>query len=138
MGQTLLLMIVVGLGCARAGVITCCKEKTVGGVKYRKTGDEDTSKFGCKENCAYEKVNSPGPKFCFKKGNLEVECAGEGTATTSTMDEKSSTVDSAKTSPNPSGASSGTCSNTLMDKCNVANCQVTCSDDVTSKSLSSS
>ena len=54
---------------------TCCKEKTVGGVKYRKTGDEDTSKFGCVENCAYEKVDSPGPKFCFKNGNLKVKCA---------------------------------------------------------------
>ena len=47
-------------------------------MKYRKTGDEDTSKFGCVENCAYEQVDSPGLKFCFQNGDLEVECAGEG------------------------------------------------------------
>jgi len=56
---------------------TCCAKKTVGGVEYSLLDDKtDTSSFGCKSNCVYEK-DVGGGRFCFAKGDMEVAC-GDG------------------------------------------------------------
>ena len=34
--------------------------------------------YGCKSNCVFEKESSPGSRFCFKEGDLEVVCDGDG------------------------------------------------------------
>ena len=47
-------------------------------MKYKKSGEEDTSSFNCLNNCVYEKVDSPGSKYCFKEGDLTVECGKGG------------------------------------------------------------
>jgi hypothetical protein len=40
----------------------------------------DTVNYGCKSNCVYEKKGSPGSRFCFKEGYLEVVCDEEGSS----------------------------------------------------------
>merc|ERR1719376_209624 len=57
-----------------AGMPECCKEKSVGGVSYVLLEETDTGRYGCKSNCVYEKVDSPGSRFCFKVGGLNVVC----------------------------------------------------------------
>jgi len=59
-----------------ANMKDCCLKKTVGGESYSlvKKDKEFTSMYGCPAPCIYEKVGSPGSKFCFKPGDLEVEC----------------------------------------------------------------
>merc|ERR1711936_1398103 len=59
-----------------ANMKDCCLKKTVGGESYSlvKKDKEFTSLYGCPAPCIYEKVGSPGSKFCFKPGDLEVEC----------------------------------------------------------------
>merc|ERR1712179_711923 len=52
----------------------CCKEKMVGGVSYVLVEETDTGRYGCHSNCVFEKVDSPGSRFCFKEGDLEVVC----------------------------------------------------------------
>jgi len=63
-------------------ILDCCKEKTVGGVDYLLVGlsDSDTKRLGCKSDCMFERKDSPGSRFCFATGDLEVTCEDdEGT-----------------------------------------------------------
>jgi len=54
---------------------SCCVKKTVGGVAYTLVTEEDTTKYGCKENCIYSRDDQPGgTQFCFKAGDLESVC----------------------------------------------------------------
>ena len=86
----LLLLLLVLLSSAQ---LTCPKEKNVGGICYtRKEDGVDTSKYGCKENCTYQKKHHDHHDhhghhghhghhdlFCFKVGDLPVShCEGEG------------------------------------------------------------
>merc|ERR1719315_618963 len=57
-----------------ASIPECCKEKMVGGVSYVLVEETDTGRYGCHSNCVFEKVDSPGSRFCFKEGDLEVVC----------------------------------------------------------------
>merc|ERR1712013_343491 len=57
-----------------ASIPECCKEKMVGGVSYVLKEETDTERYGCKSNCVFERVDSPGSKYCFKEGDLEVVC----------------------------------------------------------------
>ena len=34
----------------------------------------DTGEYGCKDNCVFEKIGSPGSRVCFKEGDLAVVC----------------------------------------------------------------
>merc|ERR1719250_355447 len=56
----------------------CCTSKVVGGVEYTLRTEMDTAAYGCVNNCIFEKVDEPGPLFCFAVGDLEVICDGEG------------------------------------------------------------
>jgi len=50
-------------------------KKTVGSVPYSLIAEDDTTKYGCEENCIYTRDDQPGGKqFCFKAGNLESAC----------------------------------------------------------------
>ena len=61
---------------------SCCPQKTVGGVAYQLVEDvEDTSKFGCSENCVYTR-DGDGDRFCFKEGVGAVQCFENVTACT--------------------------------------------------------
>ena len=51
----------------------CCGEKTVGEVVYTLVGEADTAQYGCLQNCIYENMNQ-GSQFCFRTGDLPVEC----------------------------------------------------------------
>ena len=54
---------------------SCCVKKTVGGVAYTLVTEEDTTKYGCNENCIYSRDGQPGgTQFCFKAGDLESVC----------------------------------------------------------------
>merc|ERR1712060_951920 len=55
----------------------CCTSKVGGGVEYILRTEEDTSGYGCVNNCIFEKKEEPGPLFCFAAGDLEVICDGE-------------------------------------------------------------
>merc|ERR1712060_893353 len=55
----------------------CCTSKVVGGVEYILRTEEDTSGYGCVNNCIFEKKEEPGPLFCFAAGDLEVIFDGE-------------------------------------------------------------
>jgi len=81
MGLRTVILLSIGATVTRGASLggSCCEEKTVGGVKYKKSGEEDTSSFNCLNNCVYEKVDSPGSKYCFKEGDLTVECGKGGT-----------------------------------------------------------
>jgi len=57
-----------------ASIPQCCKEKSVGGVSYTLLEETDTARYGCKSNCVFEREGSPGSRFCFKEGDLEVVC----------------------------------------------------------------
>ena len=61
-----------------ASIPECCKEKIVGGIAYTLVDETDTIMYGCKSNCVFEKKGSPGSRFCFKEGDLEVVCDGDG------------------------------------------------------------
>jgi len=63
-----------------ASILQCCKEKSVGGVEYTLVDETDTAKYGCKSNCVFEKMGSPGSRFCFKEGDLEVVCGDDNVA----------------------------------------------------------
>jgi len=52
----------------------CCEVKKVGDVTYTLMSQEDTSGYGCKDNCVYSANNDPQSKFCFKSGDKEVQC----------------------------------------------------------------
>ena len=54
---------------------SCCVKKTVGGVAYTLVSEDDTTKYGCEENCIYTRDDQPGGKqICFKAGDLESVC----------------------------------------------------------------
>merc|ERR1712215_156714 len=76
MRSLVILFVIVKAGTSLAD--RCCEEKTVGGVNYKKVGNQDTTKFGCLSNCVYESVLSPGTKYCFKEGDLPVNCKSLG------------------------------------------------------------
>merc|ERR1719167_247058 len=63
-----------------AGQKPCCESKEVGGVKYMLTGTMDTKAYGCITNCLYETKAKPNMKFCFARGDLEVECLDDGSS----------------------------------------------------------
>ena len=46
----------------------------MGGVSYTLLEETDTARYGCKSNCVFEREGSPGSRFCFKEGDLEVVC----------------------------------------------------------------
>ena len=46
-------------------------------MAYTLVDETDTGKYGCKSNCVFEKMGSPGSRFCFKEGDLEVVCDGD-------------------------------------------------------------
>merc|ERR1712142_23873 len=82
MNTILSITLVIGFTTGATHGEACCKEKIVGGIKYRKVGEENTSKYGCQENCVYEKTNSStSAKYCFAPGDLEVECGDNGNST---------------------------------------------------------
>ena len=39
---------------------------------YQETGD--TEQYSCLDSCIYQDKARPGTRFCFKAGNLPVEC----------------------------------------------------------------
>jgi len=84
MGTLSLWLIAVAATYSKAAIIPeCCKEKSVGGVAYLLVEETDTGMYGCRSNCVFEKKDSPGSRFCFKEGDLEVVCDGDGASTQS-------------------------------------------------------
>merc|ERR1712098_105090 len=57
-----------------APVGECCVEKTVGETVYSLVKEGDTKKYGCLDNCIYQDRDMQGKMFCFKAGNLPVDC----------------------------------------------------------------
>merc|ERR1719481_2307296 len=59
----------------------CCPIKKVDGVMYKlqevETSSTITKKLGCKDTCIYIRI-SDGQLFCFKIGELQVECLAGG------------------------------------------------------------
>jgi len=54
---------------------SCCVKKTVGGVAYTLVSENDTTKYGCEENCIYTRDDQPGgTQICFRAGDLESVC----------------------------------------------------------------
>jgi len=54
---------------------SCCVKKTVGGVAYTLVSEDDTTKYGCQENCIYTRDDQPGgTQICFRAGDLESVC----------------------------------------------------------------
>ena len=49
-------------------------------MAYTLVDETDTAKYGCKSNCVFEKMGSPGSRFCFKEGDLEVVCGDDNVA----------------------------------------------------------
>ena len=50
-------------------------KKTVGGVAYTLVSENDTTMYGCKENCIYTRDDQPGgTQICFRAGDLESVC----------------------------------------------------------------
>merc|ERR1711892_102831 len=84
MGTLSLWLIALAATYSKAAIIPeCCKEKLVGGVAYLLVEETDTGRYGCRSNCVFEKKDSPGSRFCFKEGDLEVVCDGDGASTQS-------------------------------------------------------
>ena len=55
----------------------CCNEKKVGDVLYtlvNSDNDDDTSMYGCNDDCVYKAEDDPSTRFCFKNGHLPVDC----------------------------------------------------------------
>ena len=64
-----------GGGACGGGGGSCCVKKTVGGVAYTLVSEDDTTKYGCKENCIYTRDDQPGgTQICFRAGDLESVC----------------------------------------------------------------
>merc|ERR1712106_1144224 len=62
-------------GCFQAATVPQgCKQKVVGLSAYIMLNETDTKEHGCKDNFVYEKLGSPGSRFCFKKGDLSAAC----------------------------------------------------------------
>merc|ERR1719376_1944459 len=74
LGLVMVTMLVVVGYTKGASIPECCKEKSVGGVSYVLLEETDTGRYGCKSNCVFERVDSPGSRYCFKEGDLEVVC----------------------------------------------------------------
>merc|ERR1711892_1108773 len=66
--------IAVGILAVGGAPPPCCTSKMVGGVEYIPRREEDTTIYDCLDNCIFEKLDSPGPLFCFAAGDLEVVC----------------------------------------------------------------
>jgi len=75
------LLLCILLQCPHKAMATrCCPQKMVGGVAYQLVEeDEDTSMYGCKENCIYTKDNED-ERICFKEGSGSVQCFENVTA----------------------------------------------------------
>ena len=55
----------------------CCPTKTMNGDSFTLTSLEDTTDYGCLDQCVYHKDGEPGDnKYCFAHGEEEVECQG--------------------------------------------------------------
>merc|ERR1711915_106205 len=52
----------------------CCDSKTVGNSIYYLVNEQDTSRYGCLNDCIYEKAGEQGSRFCFSAGNLTSTC----------------------------------------------------------------
>merc|ERR550519_2358125 len=52
----------------------CCNEKTVGETVYTLVREGDTAQYGCRQNCIYQDMGNQGSMFCFRSGDLPVEC----------------------------------------------------------------
>merc|ERR1719312_2309099 len=56
----------------------CCESKTVGPNTYTLVEDETASEaWGCKSLCVYKMEGKPESRFCFKSGDLPVNCMGD-------------------------------------------------------------
>jgi len=55
-------------------VESCCYSMMEGNFRYTLLGTEDTSFYGCLNNCVYERFDKPGSKFCFAPGNENPRC----------------------------------------------------------------
>lgn len=74
-------LIILGLAVS-LGYSSCCHRKKVGSLLYTFVDSRDTSSFGCLDSCVYEQANTPGSRYCFKRGHLSVECESSGTSGT--------------------------------------------------------
>eukprot|EP00091_Calanus_sinicus_P025606 TRINITY_DN9856_c0_g1_i1.p1 TRINITY_DN9856_c0_g1~~TRINITY_DN9856_c0_g1_i1.p1 ORF type:complete len:169 (-),score=48.02 TRINITY_DN9856_c0_g1_i1:2-463(-) len=78
-GSVFMVAIVLGIGLVHTAPTTdspCCSQKKVGEVSYTLKHKEDTSGYGCKDDCIYQIDGQPNSNVCFKKGDLPVECLG--------------------------------------------------------------
>ena len=52
----------------------CCPSKTMDGVNYILSSEEDTSLYNCIDECVYHQEDASERKYCFTKGDKEVSC----------------------------------------------------------------
>merc|ERR1719167_1266504 len=50
---------------ANRAISKCCRKKKVGSFSYTLFGFNDTSSFGCADNCVYSKDNEANSRYCF-------------------------------------------------------------------------
>merc|ERR1711872_45078 len=57
----------------------CCSTKKVGSHSYTLLLENDSApaKLGCSSSCVYQRDGEENSKYCFKPGDLPVECTGE-------------------------------------------------------------
>ena len=56
----------------------CCESKTVGSNSYTLVENETASKdLGCNSLCVYKMDGKPESRYCFKSGDLPVNCTGD-------------------------------------------------------------
>merc|ERR1719369_1236180 len=56
----------------------CCESKTVGPNTYTLVEDETASEaWGCNSLCVYKMEGKPDSRFCFRSGDLPVNCIGD-------------------------------------------------------------
>ena len=48
--------------------------KVLDSVTYKLDGEEDTSEYGCEDQCTYRKTGEPNAKYCFAVGDNNVQC----------------------------------------------------------------
>merc|ERR1712002_555990 len=143
MGVLGLVLVTLLLGFTNgASIPECCKEKMVGGVSYVLKEETDTERYGCKSNCVFERVGSPGSKYCFKEGDLEVVCEDDDNGGGGPGPSPVPTPSPAPPSPAaPSPSAGRTCpARSLADNCNI-NCGNTspeCTGQNSGNSFSSS
>merc|ERR1719308_440582 len=56
----------------------CCESKTVGSNSYTLVENETASKdLGCNSLCVYKMDGKPESRYCFKSGDMPVNCTGD-------------------------------------------------------------